>query len=223
MLFQKVYLLQSLINTHSINAILTMFSPNLLIHPLTKINCHNIGNLRLSLSPIIHGLHHASSPPNVGGVPKGRGGPPFSKQNSFPELDHHTTPKKAIFTYIVYTPLRKNLPYLKQIRKKLRNNMTPAEARLWTLIKNNQLEGRKFRRQFSVANYVLDFYCPEEKLAIEMDGVYHFTPYQIAKDKQRDAYLNSVGIRVLRFENKRLWNDADGLINEIKNYLNRVR
>ena len=59
---------------------------------------------------------------------------------------------------------RKNL---KQFRKDLRNNLTPAEATLWKAIQRSQLEGRKFRRQHSVGNYILDFYCPKEKLAIE--------------------------------------------------------
>ena len=55
-------------------------------------------------------------------------------------------------------------------RKKLRNNLTPAEAALWNLLKNSQLEGRKFRRQHSVGFYILDFYCPSERMAIELDG-----------------------------------------------------
>jgi very-short-patch-repair endonuclease len=84
------------------------------------------------------------------------------------------------------------------------------------------LEGRKFRRQFSVANYVIDFYCPKEKLAIELDGAYHFTPYQMAKDKQRDAFLNSIGIRVLRFENKCVWNNPEGLLDSINSFFNKV-
>ena len=60
-----------------------------------------------------------------------------------------------------------NLPTLRTFRKELRNNLTPAEARLWTLLKGSQLAGRKFRRQHSVANYILDFYCPSERLAVE--------------------------------------------------------
>jgi hypothetical protein len=66
-----------------------------------------------------------------------------------------------------------NLPHLKTFRQKLRNNLTPAEAKLWAYIKNSQVEGRKFRRQHSVDNYILDFYCPSERLAIELDGQGH--------------------------------------------------
>jgi len=200
-----------------------MFTSNLLIHPPAKLNCNNFCNLHLSLRPFNYGLHHASSPPARGGVPEGGGGSMFSKQNTLPILGNSLTLNNLSNPEFISTVKFNNRSYLKQIRKKLRNNMTPAEARLWIILKEKKLEGRKFRRQFSVVNYVLDFYCPKEKLAIELDGAYHFTPYQMAKDKQRDAYLNSIGIRVLRFENKRLWNDTDGLINEIKNYLNRVR
>jgi very-short-patch-repair endonuclease len=63
---------------------------------------------------------------------------------------------------------------LKPFRKKLRNNSTSAEATLWTYLKNRQLEGRKFRRQHSIGNYIADFYCPEEQLVIELDGEGHF-------------------------------------------------
>ena len=66
-----------------------------------------------------------------------------------------------------------NLPYLKTFRKELRNNLTPAEAKFWKIVQNKNLEGRKFRRQHSVGNYILDFYCPSEKLAVELDGEVH--------------------------------------------------
>ncbi len=69
-----------------------------------------------------------------------------------------------------------NRPELKVFRKALRNNSTAAEATLWKMIKGKKLKGRKFRRQFSVEKFILDFYCPSEKLAIELDGAGHFTP-----------------------------------------------
>ena len=62
---------------------------------------------------------------------------------------------------------------LKTFRKELRSNLTPAEAKLWTYLKNKKLGGRRFRRQHSVGGYILDFYCPTEKLAIELDGQGH--------------------------------------------------
>ena len=110
----------------------------------------------------------------------------------------------------------KNLPHLKTFRKELRKNPTPAEAKLWTLLKGKQLEGKKFRRQFSVANYILDFYCPSEYLAIELDGQGHFEARQAEYDLERDLFLKHVGIKVLRFENKWVWDDPDGLIDEVR-------
>jgi len=110
-----------------------------------------------------------------------------------------------------------NLPYLKTFRKELRNNSTPAEAKLWTLLKGKQLEGRKFRRQFSVANYILDFYCPSENLAIELDGQGHFEALQAQYDTERDLFLEHCGIKVLRFENKWVWDNSEGLLEEVKN------
>ncbi len=66
-----------------------------------------------------------------------------------------------------------NRKYLKENRKMLRSNLTPAEAELWKHLKSSQLYGRKFRRQHSIGNFILDFYCPSEKLAIELDGQIH--------------------------------------------------
>ncbi|MBS1559283.1 MAG: restriction endonuclease subunit S [Bacteroidetes bacterium] len=110
-----------------------------------------------------------------------------------------------------------NLPYLKTFRKELRNNLTPAEAKLWTLLKGKQLGGKKFRRQFSVANYILDFYCPSENLAIELDGQGHFEATQAEYDAERDLFLQHCGIKVLRFENKWVWDNPEGLLDEVKN------
>ncbi len=109
-----------------------------------------------------------------------------------------------------------NLPHLKTFRKQLRKKLTPAEAKLWTLLKGKQLDGRKFRRQFSVANYILDFYCPSEKLAIEVDGQGHFEASQAEYDRERDLFLLHTGIKVLRFENKWVWDNPEGLLEEVR-------
>ncbi|HOZ84484.1 MAG TPA: DUF559 domain-containing protein [Niabella sp.] len=119
-----------------------------------------------------------------------------------------------------YAPFN-NLPYLQTFRKELRNNLTPAEAKLWTLLKGKQMDGRKFRRQHSVANYILDFYCPEERLAIELDGQGHFEASQAAYDTERDLFLKEFGIRVLRFENKWVWDNPEGLLEEVKKYFGK--
>jgi very-short-patch-repair endonuclease len=109
-----------------------------------------------------------------------------------------------------------NRPYLKTFRKELRNNLTPAEAKFWTLVQNSKLEGRKFRRQHSVGNYILDFYCPSEKLAIELDGEVHFNETAQLKDAERTLFLNYYGIKVLRFENKLVFEQTEQVLDEIK-------
>ncbi|WP_375417519.1 endonuclease domain-containing protein [uncultured Hymenobacter sp.] len=112
-------------------------------------------------------------------------------------------------------PTYHNLPNKKDQRQTLRNSLTPAEAKLWFSLKNAQLDGRKFRRQHSVSAYILDFYCPEERLAIELDGAGHSTVTGNLHDAHRTAYLNSLGIRVLRFENKVVWSDLASVLHHI--------
>ena len=98
-----------------------------------------------------------------------------------------------------------NDKFLKEYRKDLRSNLTPAEARLWGILKNKQLQGRKFRRQHSIDNFIVDFYCPHEKLVIELDGEVHNNILAERKDSERDIKLKNYGITVLRFENKMIF------------------
>ncbi len=110
-----------------------------------------------------------------------------------------------------------NKKELIQNRKYLRNNSTSAEATLWKYIKGNQLEGRKFRRQHSIENYIIDFYCPSERIGIELDGQEHFTGYGLVKDEERDKFLrDKMKIKVLRFENKQVFENINGVLLEIK-------
>ena len=94
-----------------------------------------------------------------------------------------------------------NRKELKSYRKELRNNATPAEIKLWGVLQKSNLGGYKFRRQHSVGGYILDFYCPVQKLAIELDGDSHFEDKAIDYDLVRTAYLNVLNIKVLRFLN----------------------
>lgn len=109
-----------------------------------------------------------------------------------------------------------NLKILKLQRKYLRNNSTSAESILWRYLKGNQLEGRKFRRQHSILYYILDFYCPFEKINIELDGMHHFEGDGPEQDRERDEYLKSLNIRTLRFENKQVFENIHAVLNEIK-------
>jgi very-short-patch-repair endonuclease len=113
-----------------------------------------------------------------------------------------------------------NRKELKEFRKQLRTNLTPAEAALWKCLKGNKL-GRKFRRQHSVGNYILDFYCPDEKLAIELDGQYHFTSAGFDHDEQRTTYLSAQGIRVIRFENDEVFKATEAVIDIIKTHFQK--
>ncbi len=111
-----------------------------------------------------------------------------------------------------------NRKELYDVRKDLRNFSTAAEATLWKLIKGRQLQGRKFRRQFSVDSYVLDFYCPEEKLAVELDGAHHFTPEGLQHDEKRDAFLKRRGITVLRIENEKVFKNTGQVLDYIQSH-----
>jgi very-short-patch-repair endonuclease len=108
-----------------------------------------------------------------------------------------------------------NRKELEHFRKSLRNNLTSAEATLWKYLKGKQL-GKKFRRQHSVDNYIIDFYCATERIAIELDGEQHFTEEGMKYDAERTAYLNSLNIKVFRFENVRVFEDLQNVLAEIK-------
>jgi very-short-patch-repair endonuclease len=110
-----------------------------------------------------------------------------------------------------------NHKYLEQRRKSLRNNLTSAEATLWKYIQKTQLEGRKFRRQHSITNYIVDFYCPVENLIIELDGAVHLNIGQQNYDNERTLKLESLGFKVIRFENKMIFEELDTVLKEISN------
>jgi very-short-patch-repair endonuclease len=112
-----------------------------------------------------------------------------------------------------------NQESFKDLRKQLRNNLTPAEARLWKQLQNGQLGGRKFRRQHSIGNYILDFYCPKEKLGIELDGRDHYTDNGYAADEKRTAFLNNLNIKIIRIENKDVFDQLEGVLEEIRQNL----
>lgn len=99
--------------------------------------------------------------------------------------------------------------------RRLRNDATPAERLLWTKINRKQIGGYKFRRQHPIGLYVLDFYCVELKLCIELDGGQHAYEENRRKDEQRTTYLENKGIAVLRFWNIDVLGDVEGAIQMI--------
>jgi very-short-patch-repair endonuclease len=130
-----------------------------------------------------------SSPPYKGGVAAGRGG----------------------------SPQMNNLPTFKTFRTTLRKNLTPAEAAFWNLVKNSRLDGRKFRRQHRDCNYILDFYCPSERLGIELDGEVHFNEPAREYDFERKLFLQHFGIKVVRLENKWVFEEPEQVLRIIRN------
>ncbi len=113
-----------------------------------------------------------------------------------------------------------NSKNLKPYRKKLRNKSTSAEAILWNLLKQRKCGGLKFRRQYSIGKFIVDFYCPEIRLAIELDGEDHYWQAGIDKDKIKSDYIDNQGITILRFENKWVFQDHDYIMNSILACLN---
>jgi very-short-patch-repair endonuclease len=107
-------------------------------------------------------------------------------------------------------------------RKSLRNNPTEAERKLWQYLKGKQLSGVKFRRQYSVDTYILDFYAPKLKLAIEVDGATHFTPEEKYYDENRAKYLEGFGIKILRFTNEDIYENTEGILLAIEQKIHEI-
>ncbi|HDH53324.1 MAG TPA: DUF559 domain-containing protein [Nitrospirae bacterium] len=91
---------------------------------------------------------------------------------------------------------------LKQFSRNLRKSMTDVERLLWSRIRRKQLKGLQFYRQKTIGNYIVDFYCPESKLVIEVDGGQHYSAEGKDKDHTRDDYMKKIGIIVLRFSDR---------------------
>jgi very-short-patch-repair endonuclease len=113
-----------------------------------------------------------------------------------------------------------NLSYLIDRRKKLRNNPTNAETVLWRYLKNSQLLNRKFRRQHSIKNYIVDFYCVSERVVVELDGDIHLVGNNPEYDKIRNEFLENMGIKVLRFRNNEVLKNIDNILDIIKSNFN---
>jgi very-short-patch-repair endonuclease len=113
-------------------------------------------------------------------------------------------------------PYNKNLKYL---ARELRKNMTDAERLLWSKVRMKQLNSYQFYRQKNVGNYIVDFYCPAGKLIIELDGSQHYTEEGKKKDEIRDQYLDSLGFTVLRFSDREVLKNLEGVIEKIHDHL----
>ncbi len=101
------------------------------------------------------------------------------------------------------------MPDLKTNARQLRKNLTDAEKRLWQELRMKQMDGHKFRRQFMIGKYIVDFACPEQKLIVELDGGHHSE--QSGADANRTRWLESQGYTVLRFWNNEVTENLMGI------------
>ena len=104
--------------------------------------------------------------------------------------------------------------------REMRMKATPAEAFAWELFRNRQFLGLKFRRQHQIGNYIVDFYCHEKRLVVELDGSVHDSDEQRTMDRNRDAHLESLGMTVVRIKNQHLLQHTQEALNEIADALN---
>ncbi len=108
---------------------------------------------------------------------------------------------------------------LKQFSESNRNHATEAESILWEYLKTNKLEGYHFRRQHIIGEYIADFVCLKKNLVIEIDGLIHQLPENMASDEQRTNWLNDFGFKVIRFRNEEVIGNIDGVLQKIKEQL----
>ena len=109
-----------------------------------------------------------------------------------------------------------NTAALKERRKELRNNQTLAEKTLWQNIRRKQLNDIQFYRQYGIGAYIADFYAPSLRLCIEVDGKQHHTKTGKEYDAERDNYMESLNIKILRFKNEIVIENIENVVTEIK-------
>jgi very-short-patch-repair endonuclease len=117
---------------------------------------------------------------------------------------------------------RKIIPYnpkLKEYARQLRNNSTEAEIFLWLKLKGKQLYGYDFHRQKPIDNYILDFFCQELMLGIEVDGYSHELVEVYKKDKLKEKRINELDISILRFTDNQVKNDMENVLRAIEYYV----
>lgn len=110
------------------------------------------------------------------------------------------------------------LPYngnLKHHARRLRRNMTDSEQVLWSRLRGKQILGVQFYRQKPIGDCIVDFFAPRTKLVVEVDGSQHMEADHARKDKRRDAYLASLGLRVLRFNSRQVLQETDAVVEVI--------
>jgi very-short-patch-repair endonuclease len=121
-----------------------------------------------------------------------------------------------IYDILMQTKIR-SPKYVIDLARKMRVNPTPTEKLLWNELKEKKLDGYRFRNQHPIYRYIIDFYCVKKLLAIEIDGEIH--KQRLDYDEYRDAYLNSIGIETLRFNNQEVIDNINLVLDKIKQKL----
>lgn len=117
---------------------------------------------------------------------------------------------------------RKIIPYnpkLKDLARKLRNDSTKSEIKLWMELKGKQVYGYDFQRQKPLLNYIVDFYCNELELVIELDGYSHQFEEVVIKDENKEAELKKYGLTILRFDDDEIMKDMNNVLRTIEQYI----
>lgn len=107
--------------------------------------------------------------------------------------------------------------------KALRKNSTPAEKRLWKIIRDRKMLGLKFRRQHPLKYFIADFYCHEALLVLEVDGSIHTLEEIKQYDKEREAMIAELGLTVLRFTNEEVFTEPEKIEREVEKHLQKIR
>ena len=106
-------------------------------------------------------------------------------------------------------------PEQKTLRQKLRNGATDSERKMWSALRQKQILGLKFTRQYGIGKFVVDFYCPTLRLAIELDGSQHMEQAAKEHDEKRTNFINSQAIQVIRFYDNEVLNNLEGVIERL--------
>lgn len=108
------------------------------------------------------------------------------------------------------------------LRRDLRHNLTSAEKLFWSKVANHEFQNFKFRKQHGIGSYIVDFYCPARKLIIEIDGDTHAIDKAIEQDRVRTDYLRSLGYNMIRYNNRDVLANIDGVFEDLTNKLNKL-
>ena len=125
----------------------------------------------------------------------------------------------SYFSYFMRYPILPYNPKLKELARQLRKNMTRGEVILWQRLKRKQLRGYDFDRQRPIDQFIVDFYCKQLMLAIEIDGSSHDSEEAQQRDRQRQSRLESLGVRFLRFRESEVCKNTDAVVDAIESWI----